>query len=332
MRLLVVKFAGLRGALAATAGLRTIRERHPGAQVTFVASPGSEAALEGCPAVVETIGFGPEGSTLALISRLRRQRFDFAVALGGHPAANRLVALSGAAVRACGGHAPFFLRPFMHQQVFGAVVDPHEAVRDHEVLAQVLGFHAETPSMWFASSRMQEHGLMVEPGRFAVIHPGASRPERILEIDKWAAVGRELVASHAVERVVVSAGPTGSERIMAEALCGLIGPVAMSTGGRLRFAQLARLLRESRLFLGADSSVLQLAAAVGAPVVGVFGPSDYARARPWGTVNRVVRVDTRMFEGEPRAEYLARMDRALARVTPQQVLHAADEVLRITAP
>ena len=83
MRLLVVKFTGLRGALAATAGLRTIRDRHPGAQVTFVTSPGSEVALEGCPAVVETIGFGEEGSVLALVSRLRRQRFDFAVALGG---------------------------------------------------------------------------------------------------------------------------------------------------------------------------------------------------------------------------------------------------------
>jgi ADP-heptose:LPS heptosyltransferase len=145
-------------------------------------------------------------------------------------------------------------------------------------------------------------------------------------------VARELVASRAVERIVVSAGPGGAERIMAEALCGLIGPVAMSTGGRLRFAQLARLIKESRLFLGADSSVLQLAAAVGTPVVGVFGPSDYARARPWGAVHRVVRVDTTMFEGEPRAEYLARMDRALARITAQQVTQAAEEVLRITTP
>ena len=125
MRVLVVKFAGLRGALAATAGLRTIRERHPGAQVTFVTSPGSEVALEGCPAVVETIGFGPEGSSLALVSRLRRQRFDFALALGGQPLAHRLVALSGASVRACGGHAPFFLRPLMHRHVFGAAGDPH---------------------------------------------------------------------------------------------------------------------------------------------------------------------------------------------------------------
>jgi ADP-heptose:LPS heptosyltransferase len=220
----------------------------------------------------------------------------------------------------------------MHQQVFGAVVDPHEAARDHEVMSRVLGFHAETPAMWFAPSRMQEHGMMLEEGRFAVIHPGATRPERILEIDKWAAVARELIAARAVERIVISAGPGGAERIMAEALCGLIGPVAMSTGGRLRFSQLARLIKESRLFLGADSSVLQLAAAVGTPVVGVFGPSDYARARPWGTVHRVVRVDTTMFEGELRADYHARMDRALARITAQQVTRAAEEVIRITTP
>ena len=174
--------------------------------------------------------------------------------------------------------------------------------------------------------------MMLEEGRCAVIHPGATRPERILEIDKWAAVARELIASRAVERIVISTGPGGAERIMAEALCGLIGPVAMSTGGRLRFSQLARLIKESRLFLGADSSVLQLAAAVGTPVVGVFGPSDYARARPWGTLNRVVRVDTTMFEGELRADYLARMDRALARITAQQVAQAAAEVIRITTP
>jgi ADP-heptose:LPS heptosyltransferase len=332
MRLLVVKFTGLRGALAATAGLRTLRERLPGAQVTFVASPAAVPALEGCPAVVETIAFDPAESSLALLARLRRRHFDVAVALGAHPLARRLAALSGAGRRACAGTAPFYLRPWLHRQVSGVVVDPHEAARDHEVLAAVCGFHAETPAMWFAPSRMQEHGLMVEPGRFAVLHPGATRPERILEIDKWAVVARELVASRAVERIVVSAGPSGAERIMAEALCGLVGPVAMSTGGRLRFAQLARLIKESRLFLGADSSVLQLAAAVGAPVVGVYGPSDYGRARPWGAIHRAVRVDTTVFEGEARADYLARMDRALARVTPRQVQQAAEEVLRLTAP
>lgn len=332
MRLLVVKFSGLRGALAATAGLRSVRERHPSAHVTFVTLPGSEPALEGCPAIVDVVGADPQAGTFSLLAHLRRQRFDAAIALGSHPAAVRLVALSGARLRVGAVRPAWWLRPFLHRQILGSINDPHEVVRDHEVLARALGFHAETPGMWFAPSRMQEHGLLVEEGRYAVIHPGSRRPERILEIDKWAAVARALLASRAVERIVVSAGPTGEERIMAEAICGLIGPSAMSTRGRLRFAQLAKLIKGSRLFLGSDSAVLQLAAAAGAPIVGVFGPSDYARARPWGGVHRVVRVDTSRYEGEPQADYLGRMDRALARITALQVEQAAEEVLRITAP
>lgn len=331
MRVLVVKFGKLRGVLAATAGLRAVRERHPGVAVTFVTLPGSEPALEGCPAVVETVGLDPAAGFWPLLTHLRRQDFDLAVALGGHPAALRMVALSGARRRVCAGRASFLLRPFYHREFFGTAVDPHEAARDHEALSQAFGFQAEAMGMWYASSRMQEHGLLLDDGRYAVIHPGCSRPERILEVDKWAAVARELVASRAVDRIVVSAGPASEERIMAEALCGLVGPVASSTDGRLRFAQLARLLQGARIFLGADSAVLQLAAAVNCPVVGVFGPSDYARARPWGTINRVVRVDTTPFEGETRADYAARMDRALARITSAQVLHSAQEVLRITA-
>ena len=45
MRLLVVKFAKLRGALATTAAFRSLRERHPGIAVTFVTAPGAEGWL-----------------------------------------------------------------------------------------------------------------------------------------------------------------------------------------------------------------------------------------------------------------------------------------------
>lgn len=330
MRLLVVKLGGPRAALAATAGLRAVRERHPSLAVTFVCRPGAEPVLEGCPAVVESVPLGPESASLALLSRLRSQRFDVAVLLGGPSPATRLVALSGARRRVCAGAAPWHWAPFFHRQATARAVDPHEAARDHAVLSHAFGFHCEPPPMWFAPSRIQEHGLVLDEGRYVVIHPGASRPERVLEVDKWAAVAREMLARGEADRVVVSAGPAGEERIMAEALCGLIGPAAVSTGGRLRLAQLAGLIRGARAFLGVDSPVLQLAAAVGTPVVGVYGPSDYARARPWGVLCRTVRIDASPFEGETRADYLRRMDRALARVTPEQVLRAAEELLRVS--
>lgn len=331
MRVLIVKLGGLRAALAATAGMRAVRERHPSAAFTFVCRPGAEAALEGCPAVVESVPLESGAGSLALLSRLRSQRHDVAVLLGGPSPAARLVALSGASRRVCAGAAPWHWSPFFHRQATARAVDPHEAARDHEVLAQAFGFQGEPPGMWFAPSRMQEHGLVLDEGRYLVIHPGASRPERVLEVDKWAAVARELLSRGEVDRVAVSAGPAGEERIMAEALCGLIGPAAVSTGGRLRFAQLAALIRGARAFLGADSPVLQLAAAVGTPVVGVYGPSDFARSRPFGVLCRTVRIDATPYEGEARKDYLRRMDRALGRVTPDQVLRAVDELLRVSA-
>jgi ADP-heptose:LPS heptosyltransferase len=331
MRLLVVKFAKLRGALASTAAFRALRERHPGLAITYVTSPGAEPALAGCPPVVEVVGCDPAGLTWPLLAHLRRQRFDVALALGGHPAARRLVALSKARRRVCAGRAPWWWRPFFHQEVFGLSVDPHEAARDHEVCMQAMGFHVEPPTMWYSTARMEEHGLLVEPGRFAVIHPGSAHPGRQLALDKWAAVARALLASQAVDRIVVSAGPDDEERILAEALCGLVGPAASSTGGRLNFAQVARLTKDARLFLGTDSAILQLAASVGTPVVGVFGPSDYARARPWGVLNRVVRVDTTVFEGEDPSDYRRRIERAFERITPAQIVRAAEEVVRISA-
>ncbi len=332
MRILVIKFCGLRGSLAASASFRAIKELHPSAVVTFVTLPGSEPAARGCPMISETIGYDLNsgmGAVLAFLGHVRRQRFDVAIALSPHHLARQMVAWSGARRRVCMGRAPFYLAPFFHQQVTGLWVDPHEAARDYAVLSEIFNLPAEVPTMWFAPSRMDEHGLLVDPRKYLVIHPGASHPEQVLEIDKWAAAARELIAGGVVERVVVSAGPSGSEKIMAEALCGLIGPVAQSTRGQLTFSQLAKLLQDSRVFLGADSAVLQLAAAVKVPVVAVFGPSDYGRARPWGTLSRTVRIDTTIFEGEDTTDYRARMDRALSRITPGQIVRATEEVLRI---
>jgi ADP-heptose:LPS heptosyltransferase len=44
-----------------------------------------------------------------------------------------------------------------------------------------------------------------------------------------------------------------------------------------------------RLFIGNDSGAMHLAAAAGAPTIGLFGPSDDRLYAPWGPRARVVR-------------------------------------------
>jgi ADP-heptose:LPS heptosyltransferase len=48
-------------------------------------------------------------------------------------------------------------------------------------------------------------------------------------------------------------------------------------------------LKKARLFIGNDSGTMHLAAAAGAPTLGLFGPSDERRYAPWGEKTRVVR-------------------------------------------
>jgi len=329
VRVLLAKPCGPRGALALTPAVRAIRERHPAARVTVLTSPAALPMLEGCPGVDAALPL-PASPGLALLAHLRRQEFDHAFSLAPAASSRRAVALSGARRRWIVGRPGLYL-PLLDGWGEPPGADVHDAARNHAVVAQAMSLLPQAPSYWFASSRMQEHGLLLEPGRYAVIHPSAADPARMLGAHFWSLVGRALLDSAAVDRVVVSCGPDSVERIYAEAVCGAIGPAAFSLAGRLRLPQLARLLADARLCLGVDTPVLQLAAAVRCPVVGLYGPSDYSRNRPWDSLSRNVRVDTAPYLGESSAEWRDRMSRAFGRIRPEQVLQAADELLRMAA-
>ena len=53
--------------------------------------------------------------------------------------------------------------------------------------------------------------------------------------------------------------------------------------------QLIALTRRARLFIGGDTGPMHLAAALGVPVVAIFGPTDPARNGPFGTRSIVLR-------------------------------------------
>ena len=56
--------------------------------------------------------------------------------------------------------------------------------------------------------------------------------------------------------------------------------------------QLAGMLRHAKIFIGGDSGPLHLAGAVGAPLVGIYGPTDPARNGPYFPSDIAVRNAT----------------------------------------
>jgi len=102
-----------------------------------------------------------------------------------------------------------------------------------------------------------------------VIHPGSGSPSKNWPVDRFAAVARQLTWSGPVAWLV---GPAEEE-------CGIAAAVARAAIGawlwrNLPLPELADRLFGACLFVGNDSGVAHLAAAVGCRVVVLFGASD----------------------------------------------------------
>jgi heptosyltransferase-2 len=65
--------------------------------------------------------------------------------------------------------------------------------------------------------------------------------------------------------------------------------VNLSTKTTIR--QMAALLKKCEMFVGTYSGMIHLAAAVGLPVIAIFGPEDYNLLSPWGAGHEVIRLD-----------------------------------------
>ncbi len=89
-------------------------------------------------------------------------------------------------------------------------------------------------------------------------------------------------------------------------------------------AELMALVRRASLFVGGDSGPMHLAAALGVPVVALFGPTDPMRNGPWGPGRKTIVRDAASVTSYKRS---AEVDHGLARVSVEQVMQAVRSVI-----
>jgi heptosyltransferase III len=116
-------------------------------------------------------------------------------------------------------------------------------------------------------------------GPLVVLHPGASSPNKCWPPERFAAIGDFVREAYGAE-VLLIGGAMEAEalRVLADAMRA----PAPVVEGVLRVRQLAALLGEADLFLGNDSGPMHLAAAMGTPVVALFGASSRVQWGPLG--------------------------------------------------
>ncbi|MGB9378481.1 MAG: glycosyltransferase family 9 protein [Mycobacteriales bacterium] len=162
----------------------------------------------------------------------------------------------------------------------------------------------------------------VAPGA-VVIHPGASSPSRCWPPGRYAEVARRLAASGAPVVITGSA----AERSLAGQVARQAGlPETTVLAGDLSVLEFAATIASARLLICGDTGAGHLATAYATPSVLLFGPMS---PRLWGPPASQYRHRV-LWYGPHRGErFASRPDPALLAITPDQVLSAARNQLRV---
>ena len=261
-------------------------------------------------------------SVLTLRRDLRARQYDIAIDLQGSIRSAVIVCMSGAS-RVVGSATP---RESQARWLYTERVTPqraHVVVQAAEIISAALN-HALQPlpaplPLDAAAERWCDDLLIARsPGPLVVLAPTAGWGAKEWPAVRYGAVAKALAARGCT--VLVNASPFG-----VDAVANLV--VACSSGASAALPctllQLTALLRRTSLLIAGDSGPLHLAAALGVPVVGIFGPTDPVRTGPWGSPSRVLRHASSVTDHRRHREPEA----GLLQIAVDEVINAAEGLL-----
>jgi heptosyltransferase-1 len=353
MRILIVRLRAIGDVIHGLPVACAVKDFVPGAFVAWLAEDWASEVLAGHPAIDQRVAV-PQGWTRSVprILRLRRElralRFDVVLDLQGVRSSVFAAILSGAPRRLG------FVGMVSHEARW--LVTNEDSLRAlSRAIAGVLHFELVQASSDLIVDRYLEIlsplGVNVTKARFglpeleedareigrmlhdvgvgcdqsfAVVNSGGPL-WRMWPADRFAAVARYLGSTHRMPTMVVQ-GLRDREQQAA-------GKIVAESGGHARLApplslgQLSALARRSRMFISGDTGPLHLAAAVGAPCIGLIGHDLAGRVRPYGAVNILVR-------GKPMSRHQASREdlgvEAMKAISVDDVCRACDRLLLST--
>ncbi|MGQ0675467.1 MAG: glycosyltransferase family 9 protein [Rhodospirillales bacterium] len=273
MRLLFITATRVGDAVLTTGLLEHLRHAHPGIAVTvacgqpaaplFRALPGLEALI-----ALDKRRFGLH--YLSLWRRLAGRRWDIVVDLRRTP-------------------VPYLLLKGRHYRA-PKLKGRH---RMFEVAAAIGLPQPPPPVVWLGERDRSEADRLVRPGGpVLAVAPAANWRGKQWRAERFAALASRLTASGGIlpnARVAVLAA--ANERPQAAPVLDSIpAERRIDLAGAAELPVLAAVLQKCALFIGNDSGLMHLAAAAGAPTLGLFGPSPEFRYAPWGEHAAVART------------------------------------------
>ena len=335
MKILVVRRDNIGDLVCTTPLLAALRRRHPQAWIGALVNSYNAPVLERNPDVDEVIAYrklkhlergesalAALGRRAASVWRLRQLALDVVVlATPGRAESGLTLARLLKPGQIAGFDDGSARTASLDLGVALASLNAAHEVERVFALAKLFGIEGGPPALVLNADPQEVEKaralLAARPGRKVAVHISARRRSQQWPAERFAELVRGLGAEHGVQVMLLwSPGapdhpqhPGDDDK--AAAVLRAIGPgVAVDPHAVIpyptaRLAELIGALAACDEVICADGGALHLAAALGKPIVALFGDSPVERWRPWGVRHRIVRPESRDIADASAAEVLA---------------------------
>lgn len=318
-KILVINLAGIGDVVMSTPALRALRKRFPSAFISFLTVPRSAGILRGSLDVNEILTLDAEKpnikDALRLLISLRKVKYDMLINL--YEIGSLLGTIKMASIfwfvggkykvgRNTGG-----LGFFLNRKIFESGRQKRHTVESMLDIPRFLGGKAdgkgteiplEKDEIDFAHDYLKSRDISDGDLLFG-LHKDAKRPSRRWPDENWDILAKELKLRYGA-KIIFTPG-----------------------AGEFNLKQFAAILKRFDLFITNDTGVMHIAAAIGTPMVALFGPSDVHKFRPYAESGKFAIV--RKYAGckRPCYENDCADKGCMERIAPEDVLIAAERVL-----
>lgn len=334
-RVLVVRLRSIGDTVLSTPSLIALKRFLPDAEIDILLEDWVAPLLDGSEQVDNVITVGKDAmSRMRTAWDLRQRHYDVAINLHGGTTATFFATASGARHRV--GYAEYQYS-FLYNHLLSSASDFWHKPQTHSVEQQLalLGFVgvplAETERTQLTVSpaavkSLEDRfpvGVPLGERKYALLHPAAA-----FDTKQWATANfartAEFLAAKGIESIAVAA--KGEKTVLDELSSSSTVPI--TAFDNLSLPEITALASKAAIFVGNDSGIAHIAAAVDTPTVIIFGSSNRDHWHPWTDAPNAMVFNE--FDCQPCAGYTCERfgePRCILSVPASEVFVAIDSVL-----
>lgn len=285
--ILVVCMRRIGDVLLATPIARSIKDAWPDAQVDMLVFSGTEGVLRGNPDLREVIAVDERQGLRARLRTIARlwRKYDIAISTqaGDRPTLMAWAAGERSVGFVDNARSSWLKRRLLDDAVAADPLETHTVAGNLQLLAPLeIKPRAAVAVQWDEEAPWRAH--QVFPGLaggkpFVLLHVSPKFAYKTWTADGWRALAQWLASQGMT--VVVAGGASAEELAYVQNLLPGFPAGTVNVAGRLDIAALAYAISRARAYVGTDTAVTHIAAALGVPTVALFGPSNPVKWGPW---------------------------------------------------